>query len=54
MTLTTDPVCGVEIEDETTAFKSTHEGDTYFFCDEGCRTKFDDDPRRFGAPDPAA
>lgn len=54
MKLLTDPVCGAEMLDEDAAFRSVHEGDTYYFCDEGCRTKFDDEPSRFGAPDPAA
>jgi Cu+-exporting ATPase len=43
----TDPVCGmtVDINAEKPSFE--HEGHTYHFCSEGCRTKFANDPKRF-------
>ena len=53
MTLPIDPVCGMELVDENAALKSIHEGDTYYFCGEACRTKFDDDPGRYAAKNPA-
>lgn len=54
MKLPTDPVCGMEIVDENAAPKSLHEGDAYYFCGEGCKTKFDDEPVRYAIPNPAA
>jgi len=42
-----DPVCGMTVD--THAGKPTfeHEGHTYYFCSEGCRTKFSKEPKRF-------
>jgi YHS domain-containing protein len=44
----------MEIVDENAALKSVRDADTYYFCGEDCRTKFDDDPSRYAAPNPAA
>ncbi|MEM3056116.1 MAG: YHS domain-containing protein, partial [Candidatus Bathyarchaeia archaeon] len=27
-----DPVCGMEVDEKTTRYKSTYEGETYYFC----------------------
>src|SRR3954466_15237047 len=35
----TDPVCGMTV-DKGRALRADHEGHTYFFCSEGCRTRF--------------
>jgi hypothetical protein len=35
----TDPVCGMKV-DKARALRSEHEGHTYFFCSEGCRSQF--------------
>ncbi len=42
-----DPVCGMTVD--TTAGKPTcrHDGITYHFCSNGCRTKFETDPQRY-------
>ncbi len=53
MALSKDPVCGMEIVDENAAPHAVHEGDTYYFCNEGCKTKFDDEPSRYAALNPA-
>ena len=51
-----DPVCGMMVD--THAGKPTfeHKGHTYYFCSEGCRTKFAKEPERFldrkGQPEP--
>ena len=41
-----DPVCGMSV---STATKITHvyKGQTFYFCCEGCRTRFKDDPESF-------
>src|SRR6185437_3746128 len=42
-----DPVCGMQVEPETAAGRSEHEGTTYFFCANSCKQKFDRDPKRY-------
>src|SRR3954454_5662220 len=41
-----DPVCGMSV-DPTTALSAEAGGKTYYFCSEGCRTKFVADPSRY-------
>jgi P-type Cu+ transporter len=41
-----DPVCGMTV-DPRTARSAEVGGKTYFFCSEGCRTKFVADPKRY-------
>jgi len=42
-----DPVCGMMIDEKTAAGQSGHEGTTYYFCAAICKTKFDQDPKRY-------
>ena len=54
--LVKDVVCGMEIDPETAAGKSEHEGTTYYFCAEGCKQEFDANPQKFlggGEAEPA-
>ncbi|MCH7811632.1 MAG: YHS domain-containing protein [Chloroflexi bacterium] len=54
--LVKDVVCGMEIDPETAAGKSEHEGTTYHFCAEGCKQEFDTNPQKFldgGEAEPA-
>ena len=39
----TDPVCGMTVDPET-APSRTQDGQTYYFCCDGCAAKFDTDP----------
>ena len=39
-----DPVCGMDVVPTMTEIKTTINGDTYYFCAEGCRKSFIDDP----------
>jgi Cu+-exporting ATPase len=41
-----DPVCHMKV-DPATARSWTHEGQTYHFCSEGCRSKFKAEPGRY-------
>jgi P-type Cu+ transporter len=52
---TVDPVCGMTVDPATAAHRAAHEGQDYFFCSVGCRTKFVADPDRYlgEAPEPA-
>ncbi|MCP1375908.1 heavy metal translocating P-type ATPase [Dyella lutea] len=49
-----DPVCGMTVD--TTAGKpsAVHEGRTFHFCCNGCRTKFEADPTKYLAAKPAS
>ncbi len=45
-----DPVCGMTVDPDTTAHRATHDGQDYFFCSAGCRSKFVAAPARYLAP----
>jgi P-type Cu+ transporter len=42
-----DPVCGMTVDPAKAAATSDYQGQTYYFCSKGCRTKFDADPARY-------
>jgi Cu+-exporting ATPase len=42
-----DLVCGMQVEEESAAGRSEHEGRTYYFCSAGCKEKFDEGPQRY-------
>jgi xanthine dehydrogenase accessory factor len=43
----TDPVCGMAVEVEAAARSADHERQTYYFCSDGCRRRFLEDPPSF-------
>jgi P-type Cu+ transporter len=45
--MTTDPVCGMQVDEKTAPARSEYKGQMYFFCMPGCKTKFDADPERY-------
>ncbi len=51
---TKDPVCGMTVETAAAARSAVHGGHTYYFCGEGCRTRFAADPERYVRPAAAA
>ncbi len=40
----TDPVCGMQIEEQDAAGQTEHEGRTYYFCSSACQSKFEANP----------
>jgi Cu+-exporting ATPase len=44
-----DPVCGMQVDEETAAGKSEHKGKTYYFCSTQCKTAFDRSPEQYEA-----
>jgi P-type Cu+ transporter len=42
-----DPVCGMSVNPETSKHRFEHNGTTYHFCCNGCRTKFEADPAKY-------
>jgi Cu+-exporting ATPase len=47
MAAVTDPVCGMQIESSQAEAQSQYQGQTYYFCSDECRQKFDADPKRY-------
>ena len=45
-----DPVCGMKVDPRHTPHRHTHEGQTYFFCSAGCRSKFVAAPDKYLTP----
>ena len=43
----TDPVCGMQIEEQTAAGTSEYQGETYYFCSAGCKERFDREPEMY-------
>jgi len=42
-----DPVCHMEVDENTAQWKSEYLGKTYYFCAPGCKASFDKDPGKF-------
>jgi len=47
--MTTDPVCGMDVDPARAASLHEHHGTTYFFCCDGCRDLFRAEPGKFAA-----
>jgi Cu+-exporting ATPase len=46
----TDPVCGMSVDPATAKHAAEHGGQTYYFCCNGCKTKFTADPEKYLKP----
>ena len=46
----TDPVCGMRVDPLTSKHRAGHEGHTYHFCRDACRTKFVTEPAKYLTP----
>ena len=42
-----DVVCGMEVNEETATWKSEHMGKMYYFCQEGCKQTFAQNPGEY-------
>ncbi len=42
-----DPVCGMTVDPATAKNSADHQGQTYYFCCAGCKTKFTADPQKY-------
>ncbi|MFQ5998618.1 MAG: YHS domain-containing protein [Candidatus Bathyarchaeia archaeon] len=42
-----DPVCGMDVDENKSQFKSEHQGQTYHFCADQCKQKFERYPDKF-------
>lgn len=45
-----DPVCGMAVDPKATGISATVEGQTYYFCAEGCRETFVKNPHKHLKP----
>jgi Cu+-exporting ATPase len=46
----TDPVCGMQVDPASAAGTSQFQGQTFYFCSKGCKTKFDSRPEAYLTP----
>ena len=42
-----DPVCGMDVDENSPAATSEYNGKTYYFCSRGCKVAFDKDPEKY-------
>lgn len=42
-----DPICGMEVNEETAKFKTEHMEKTYYFCSAICKEKFEENPHKY-------
>lgn len=47
MEMVKDPVCGMEVDPQTTTLKTEYKGQTYYFCAPGCKREFERDPEKY-------
>lgn len=45
--MTTDPVCGMKIDDKNPKAQTSYDGKNYSFCSEDCKRKFEQNPERY-------
>jgi YHS domain-containing protein len=44
-----DVICGMDVDPKTAAGKSEYQGREYFFCSQGCKRQFDQNPAQWAA-----
>ncbi len=42
-----DPVCGMEVNEGQAKAKATYKDQTYYFCSDGCKQKFEKNPEQY-------
>jgi len=42
-----DPICLMEIDEQEAPAKSVYNGQTFYFCNESCKKKFEEDPEKY-------
>ena len=45
--MTTDPVCGMKVDERKAEAHTEFAGKKYFFCSDGCKREFEADPDEF-------
>lgn len=44
-----DSVCGMTVDMETAPCRAEYKGKTYYFCNYGCKRRFEEDPAGYSA-----
>ena len=47
ISLVIDVVCGMEIDEKNSKWKSEFKGKTYYFCGPMCKIEFDENPEKY-------
>ncbi len=47
MDMVKDSVCGMEVDEETAAYKSIHANNIYYFCSNTCQSEFNKNPEKY-------
>jgi len=42
-----DPICKMEVDENTAKFVSEYKGKKYYFCAPSCKKMFDEDPEEY-------
>ena len=42
-----DPICKMEVDEETAKFTSEFKGKTFYFCASGCKAEFEAKPEKY-------
>ena len=42
-----DPVCNMEVDEQSAAGRSQYQGQTYYFCTESCKSEFEQNPEMY-------
>jgi len=42
-----DPICLMEIDEKNAPAKSVYNGQPFYFCNESCKKKFEEDPEKY-------
>ena len=42
-----DPVCNMQVDAQSAAGRSEYKGETYYFCSQSCKNKFDQNPQQY-------
>jgi YHS domain-containing protein len=45
--MTRDPVCGMQVDEKQAKAQIQHQGQTYYFCSDQCKQRFEENPKRF-------
>jgi len=45
--MTKDPVCGMQVDENNPQFQTQHKGQTYTFCSDQCKKKFEQRPEQY-------
>lgn len=45
--MTTDPVCGMKVDDKNPKFETQYEGKKYVFCSDECKREFEEGPEQY-------